>query len=171
MQTLASLWIGFLLLGQVAHADVLIGVINLQKIMTTIKEGSAVNEKLKKTFDDRKATLKKEEDKIKKDQEEYMKQSALLSTESRNKKEMELQQSIAGLQKKTMEYQKEIADLEASLKKPLLEKVRTIIEQISVDQKVDLTVEISSSPVVYAKSKKDLTDLIIAAYDKKYPKK
>jgi len=74
------------------------------------------------------------------------------------------------LQKKTMDYQKEITDMEASLKKPILDKVREIIEQISVEQKVDFTVEISSSPVVYAKNKKELTDLTIAAYDKKYKK-
>jgi len=157
-------------LGVNAWADVTIGVINLQKIMTTIKDGKDVNDKLKKAFDDRKGTLTKEETKIKKEQEDYLKQSALLSSDARKNKEIAIQQSIVGLQKKTMDYQKEITDMEASLKKPILDKVREIIEQISVEQKVDFTVEISSSPVVYAKNKKELTDLTIAAYDKKYKK-
>jgi outer membrane protein len=160
------------LLGSVnVMAEVTIGLINLQKVLSTIKEGKDVNDKLKKSFDDKKATLTKEEEKIKKAQEEYMKQAALLSAEAKRKKEAELQQNIIALQKKTMEYQKEISELEASMKKPILDKVKDIVEAVSEESKVDFTVEVSTSPVVYAKTKKDLTDLVIAAYDKKHGKK
>ncbi len=152
-------------------SETTIGLINLQKVLSTIKEGKAVNDKLKKSFDDKKATLTKEEDKIKKAQEEYMKQAALLSAEAKRKKEAELQQTIIALQKKTMEYQKEISELEANMKKPILDKVKDIVEAISEEAKVDFTVEVSTSPVVYAKTKKDLTDLVIAAYDKKHGNK
>ncbi len=152
-------------------AEVTIGLINLQKVLNTIKEGKDVNDKLKKSFDDKKSTLTKEEEKIKKAQEEYMKQAALLSAEAKRKKEAELQQNIIALQKKTMEYQKEISELEASMKKPILDKVKDIVEAVSEDSKVDFTVEVSTSPVVYAKTKKDLTDLVISAYDKKHGKK
>lgn len=152
-------------------AEVTIGLINLQKVLNTIKEGKDVNDKLKKSFDDKKLTLTKEEDKIKKAQEEYMKQAALLSAEAKRKKEAELQQTIIALQKKTMEYQKEISELEATMKKPILDKVKEIVEAVSEESKVDFTVEVSTSPVVYAKTKKDLTDLVITAYDKKHGKK
>lgn len=153
-----------------AHSEVMIGLINLQKVLATIKEGKEVNDKLKKSFDEKKANLTKEEDKIKKSQEEYMKQAALLSAEAKRKKEAELQQVIIALQKKTMEYQKEISELEATMKKPILDKVKDIVEAISAEAKVDFTVEVSTSPVVYAKTKKDLTDLVISAYDKKHGK-
>jgi len=153
-----------------AMADVTIGVINLQKVLNTIKEGKEVNDKLKKTFDEKKEVLTKEEEKIKKAQEEYMKQAALLSAEAKRKKESELQQNIIALQKKTMDYQKDISELEAKLKKPILDKVKAIVESASEESKVDFTVEISTSPVVYAKNKKDITDQVIAAYDKKYGK-
>ncbi len=153
-----------------AFAEVTVGVINLQKVLNSIKEGKEVNEKLKKTFDERKSTLLKEEEKIKKAQEEYMKQAALLSAEAKRKKEAELQQNIIAIQKKTNDYQKEISELEASMKKPILDKVKDIVESISADSKVDFTVELSTSPVVYAKNKKDITDDVISAYDKKHGK-
>jgi outer membrane protein len=70
-----------------------------------------------------------------------------------------------------MEYQKEISELEATMKKPILDKVKDVVEAVSEEAKVDFTVEVSTSPVVYAKTKKDLTDLVIAAYDKKHGKK
>jgi outer membrane protein len=150
-----------------AHCEVVVGIINLQKVLGTIKESKSVNEKLKKSFDEKKALLAKEEDKIKKQQEEYVKQAALLSADAKSKKELAFNQAVAGLKKKTEEYQKEIVELETSLKKPILDKIKGVIESVSEEQKVDFTVEISASPVVYAKSKKDITDLVILEYDKK----
>lgn len=159
-----------LLFATSVFSQVTIGVINLQKVLNTIKQGKDVNDKLKKAFDDRKANIMKEEEKIKKAQEEYMKQAALLSADAKRKKEAELQQNIIALQKKTNDYQKEIAEMEASMKKPILDKVKDIVESVSQDSKVDFTVEISTSPVVYAKNKKDITDDVISAYDKKHGK-
>ena len=155
----------FLLSAALVRAEVSIGVIDLQKILATVKEGKDINDKLKKSFEDKKAILKKEEEKLKKEQEEFIKQAALLSSDAKVKKEVDLQQKIGALQKKSMDYQKEISDQEANLKKPLLEKIKVIIEDISAKEGVDLTVEVSASPIVYAKNKKNLTDAIIKAYD------
>jgi len=154
----------------VAKAEVTIGLINLQKVLATIKEGKDVNDKLKKTFDEKKAILTKDEDKIKKEQEDYVKQAALLSADAKRAKEVSIQQAINALQKKTGDYQKDMSEMEANLKKPILDKLKTIIEEISEESKVDLTIEVSASPVVYAKNKKDITDLVVTAYDKKNKK-
>lgn len=150
-----------------SYAEVIVGVIDLQKILASVKEGKAINDKLKKSFEDKKSILKKEEGKLKKEQEDFLKQAAVLSSDAKVKKEVELQQKIGALQKKSMDYQKEISEQEATLKKPLLEKIKGIIEDISEKEKVDITVEVSASPIVYAKNKKNLTDLVIKAYDSK----
>jgi outer membrane protein len=165
--TKAFFYVLVLLMAFQANAQITIGVIDLQKILATVKEGKDINDKLKKSFEEKKAILKKEEEKLKKEQEEFIKQAALLSNDAKVKKEVDLQQKISALQKKSMDYQKDISDQEASLKKPLLEKIKTIIEDISAKEGVDITVEISASPIVYAKNKKNLTDAIIKAYDSK----
>ena len=74
------------------------------------------------------------------------------------------------LQQKTMGFQKEIQNQENELKKPILEKLKTVIDKISQQEKVSMTFEVSASPVVYAANKVDLTDKVIKAYDKKYSK-
>jgi outer membrane protein len=154
----------------VGRAEVIIGVVNIQKIMNDIKEGKSVNDKLQKSFESKKAELKKEEDRIKKSQDEMMKQASLLSAEAKSQKQMKMQEEILKLQQKTMEYQKDIQKQEADLKKPILEKLKEVVDEISKAEGVDFTVEVSSSPVVYAKSKKELSDLVIKAYDKKHAK-
>jgi outer membrane protein len=153
-----------------SFSAVLVGLVDIQKIITTIKEGKSVQKTLEKSFNDKKAILKKDEEKIKKAQEDYKKQSMVLSESARSTKEREMQEMMMKLQSKTMEYQREIQKMEQDMKKPILEKLRPIIDEVSKVNKVDLTFELSAAPIVYAESKKDLTDEVIKAYDKKHPK-
>lgn len=154
-----------------SFSAVLIGLVDIQKIITTIKEGKNVQKSLEKSFNDKKASLKKDEDKIKKAQEDYKKQSAVLADSARAAKERELQEMMMKLQNKTMEFQRDIQKMEQDLKKPILEKLRPIIDEVSKANAVAMTFELSAAPIVYAEAKKDLTEDVIKAYDKKHPGK
>jgi len=149
----------------------LVVLVDIQKIITSIQEGKAVQKKLEKSFNDKKTLLKKEEDKIKKAQEDYKKQSMVLAEAARANKEREMQEMMMQLQNKTMEYQREIQKMEQDMKKPILDKLRPIIDDVSKANKVDMTFELSAAPIVYAENKKDLSDEVIKAYDKKHPAK
>lgn len=151
-----------------AFSSTLVGLVDIQKVITSIKEGKAVQKNLEKSFNDKKVLLKKDEDKIKKAQEDYKKQSMVLAEAARMNKERELQEMMMGLQNKTMEYQREIQKMEADLKKPLLEKLRPIIDEVSKANAVAMTFELSAAPIVYAENKKDITEEVIKAYDKKH---
>ncbi len=154
-----------------SFATTLVGLVDIQKVITSIKEGKSVQKTLEKSFNDKKVLLKKDEDKIKKAQEDYKKQSMVLAEAARLNKERELQEMMMGLQNKTMEYQREIQKMEQDLKKPLLEKLRPIIDEVSKENAVAMTFELSAAPIVYAEAKKDLTEDVVKAYDKKYPGK
>lgn len=154
-----------------SFSAVLVGLVDIQKVITTIKEGKAVQKSLEKSFNDKKVVLKKDEDKIKKAQEDYKKQSMVLAEAARMNKEREMQDMMMKLQNKTMEYQREIQKMEQDMKKPILEKLRPIIDEVSKSSGVDMTFELSAAPIVYAQSKKDITEDVIKAYDKKHPGK
>lgn len=150
-----------------ATAEVKIAVVNIQKVITSIKAGKSVMKTLEKSFKSKQVELKKEEGVIKKLQKDYEKQSLVLSDKAKGKKEGEIRAKIQALQKRTMKYQKEIQKLEGQLKKPILEKLKPIIDEVSKSEKVAMTFEITSSPLVYAESKVDITNKVIKAYDKK----
>lgn len=149
-------------------AEVKIAVVNIQKIITSINEGKSVMKTLEKSFKSKQAEIKKEEEAIKKLQKDYQKQNLVLSDDAKAKKEQEIRGKIQALQQKTMSYQKDIQQQEAELKKPILEKLKPVIDEVSKQEKVSMTFEVSSSPVVYAESKVDITDKVIKAYDKKH---
>jgi outer membrane protein len=150
-------------------ADV-IGLVDVQRILTTIKEGQNVAKQLEKTYNEKKSQLKKEEDKLKKMDEDLKKQAALLSDQAKMTKGRELQELALKLQEKSMQYQKDMQKQEQDLKKPILDKLRPIIDEVSKSSAVSMTFELSSAPILYAENKKDLTEEIIKAYDKKYTK-
>ena len=171
MKSFFALVIFAICLPAFAQTKVLIGLVDIQKVITSIKEGKNVQTKLEKAFNDKKAVLKKDEDKIKKAQEDYKKQSMVLAEAARMTKERELQEMMMGIQNKTMEYQREIQKMEQDMKKPILEKLRPIIDEISKANAVSMTFELSAAPIIYAENKKDITEEVIKAYDKKHPGK
>lgn len=167
MKSLLVATLTLLLAAPAAHALVL-GKVDIQKILLTVKQGQKVRDDLKKEFDKKQAALQKEEGSIRKMQEELQKQGVVMNDKAKEKKEREIQEKIIALQQKSMEYQKEIQDMENKLKKPILERVREIIDEVSKSSNVDMTYESSTAPIVYAKEEKDLTDDVIKAYDKKF---
>src|SRR5210317_1893766 len=126
----------------------LVGTVDIQKVLLSVKEGQKVRDELKKEFEKKQGELKKEEDKIRKAQEDFKKQTLVLSDAAKIKKQESIQKMIMALQQKSMEYQKEIQALESKLKKPLLNKIRTIVEEVSKKEKVDLTFELSVAPII-----------------------
>jgi outer membrane protein len=147
-----------------------VGVVNIQKVMAVIKEGKAVDKKLKSSFLILQKKLKKEEGKIKKEQDAFKKQSLVLSDKAKMEKQMSFQKKVRAFQEMTVKYQKQIQKEEANLKKPIFEKLRLVIEKVSAKENVDLTIEQSASPLLYVKNKKDLNPIVIKAYNKKYSK-
>lgn len=151
-----------------AFAEVRVGLVNIQKIISTISEGKSVNKTLEKSFKSKQKVLKKEEEEIKKMIANFEKQNAVLSDAAKAKKRAEIQQRRQEASSKMMQFQKEIQKQEAELKKPILDKLKPVIDEVSKEEKVALTFEISASPPIYAAQKVDLTEKVIKAYDKKH---
>lgn len=147
-----------------------VGKVDVQKVLITVNQGVAVRDQLKKSFDDKQSVLKKEEDAIKKLQEDYSKKASVINEKEKAKKEREIQEKIMGIQQKTSTYQKEIQDLEQKLKTPILERVKTIVDEVSKASDVEFVYEAATAPILFAKSEKDLTDEVVKAYNKKFPK-
>tara|TARA_Y100000768_G_scaffold388987_1_gene389751 strand:- start:10964 stop:11506 length:543 start_codon:yes stop_codon:yes gene_type:complete len=170
-QIMKSLLLAMILSFSVStYANVKVGIVNIQKIIVTIKEGKSVDSTLKKSFASKQKKIQAMEADIKDMQEKLQKQSKVLSDSAKAKKMEEINKKVMEARAQMNKYQKEIQKQEADLKKPILEKLKPIIDDISKDEGVAMTFEISSNPVVYAQNKVDLTDKVIKAYDKKHSK-
>ena len=88
-----------------------------------------------------------------------------MNEKAKQKKKAEIEKMIMGLQQKTMGFQQEIQNEENKLKKPILEKVRKVIESISKKGGYDMVFEVSTSPI-YVKEVTDITSQVVKAYNK-----
>ncbi|WP_127718039.1 OmpH family outer membrane protein [Halobacteriovorax sp. HLS] len=147
---------------------IVVGKVDVQKVIVSVNEGKKIKDQLKGTFDEKQKILKKEEDKIRKMQEAFKKQSLVMNEKAKQQKQMEIQESIVKLQQKTAGYQREIQELEQKFKKPLFEKIKVVISDISKKAGVDFTIESATAPIIYAKTEKDLTDEVIKAFNSKH---
>ena len=149
-------------------AKFVVGKVDIQRILLSVSEGKKVRNKLKKKFEEKQKVLKKEEKDIRKEQENFEKRKNLLTDKKKAEGGQKIQEKILKLQQKSVKYQKEMQGMENKLKKPILEKLKVVIDQVSKKSNVDITFEVSTAPVVYAKESKDLTNDVIKAYDKKH---
>ena len=158
----------FLAFSLPSFAAVIIGKIDIQQIMATVNQGKKANDKLQTQFKKWEDELKKEEGELKKEKDNFDKQKLLKDQKWVQTKQEELQQKFVAIQQKTQNYQMQIQKMEMDEKKPILEKIRAIVSEISEKEKVDLTVEVSASPILYAKDVVDLTTKVIEQYNSKH---
>lgn len=159
--------LAFLFTSQAAFA-IMVGRVDMQRVLLNINEGKKVRKDLEKYYNTKQKELKSEEDKIKKMQQDFEKQAVALNEKARLKKQQDIQKALLSYQQLRNKYQEELQNKEQKAKKPIIEKVRTVIEGVSQTAGVDMTFEANTAPIMYAKQKKDLTDEVIKAYNKKH---
>lgn len=157
----------FFSLASTAHA-VTLGRVDIQQVLITIKEGQKVRTELEKFFNEKQVELRKEEEKIQKMQEDFEKQSVALNDAAKMQRQQAIQQAFMALQEKTGEYQNQLREREQTLKQPILDRIGVIVEEVSKKAEVDMTFEASTAPILYAKTKKELTDDVIKEYDRRH---
>jgi outer membrane protein len=154
-----------------AYGKVVVGMVDFQKVLLSVEEGKAVRTKLEDFFKQKQNLLKKEEDKFKDLQQKFEKQKSVMNEAAKTAKDKELRELYISIQEQTMGYQKELQEMENNLKKPIIDKIKSVSEQVSKSSGVNLTFEAASTPLIYAEEQKELTEEVISAYNKKFPKK
>lgn len=149
-----------------AFSKVVVGVVNIQQILNSIDEGKKINKELKAEVEKKQKEIRSEVQKLQDEQKSLQEKASLMTTKKRQEKARELREKQMELRKKSMQYEQQIAAREQKLKQPILKKLRKIIDDLSEKEKVDITVEMSSTPVLFAKNKKDLSPKVIEAYNK-----
>ena len=119
--------------------SMVIGKVDIQKVLLSVAQGKKVRDQLKSEFEKKKKILDKEQEKIKKMQEDFQKQSLVMSDNAKVEKEKELQAAVMKLQQRSLGFQKEIQEMENKMKGPIIDRVREVVTSVSKNAKVDVT--------------------------------
>jgi outer membrane protein len=159
-----------IVLTSAAFAEPKFGVFDAQEVTTKVEEGKKATSSLEKEFNDKKKQVEnkgKELEKMKKDLDS---QTLVLSKDAMEKKKKEFQDAVIDFQKLQMEAQKDMQQRELTLTNDIFKKINDIIQKMGKDGNYDFIFEKNQGAVTYFKSG-DLTQQVIAEYNKMYPVK
>ncbi len=145
----------------------MIATVDMQRALQTVNTGKKAKSKLEKEFNNKKKELEKEKIAIEKMHKELQKQALAMSEKARAKKSAELQQRVMKFQEKTRMSQMEIQQKEAQLTKPIIDKLKEIIKEVSSKKGYTIVLEKNENSVLISPEKDDLTQAVIAAFNKK----
>jgi len=161
----------FLFISNAAAADVAkIGIIDLQKILSTSDAGKQAQQKISAKGQELEADLQAKAAAITEDQERYERESAVMSAEARAEKERELKIKKLDFDDLKDKYESEFNAYNQELVNQFKADVVSAVGKIGKKEGYTLIIEKSSSGVVYAPTTIDLTDQVIQQYNEDFAK-
>jgi outer membrane protein len=148
-----------------------IGYVDAQKVLDSTKAGKKAKDSMEEFVKSRQKIIDLDEADIKQLQDDFTRQSGVLSAEARREKE-------EGLQRKVMEYQKRAGDLNKEVqnkKKEVLDQFNKNLEDIvkKVADRGGYSIVIDRNAeggvLLYAKESLDLTDEVVKEFEKAVP--
>lgn len=152
----------------VADAALKIGVVNFQKALNSVDEGKEAKKNLENDFKKKQKQLDIQQKELEAMRQELQEQAVVLPQDKLQAKQEDFQNKFLAFRKKAAEFQQEMVKRESELSSKILNRLKTIVEDIGKQEEYTLILEESGDPVLYVESKDDLTDRVIKAYNKKY---
>ncbi len=145
-----------------------IGTVDMNKALQTVEAGKKAKSSLEKEVNNRKKELQTEESALKKMKEELEKQSLVMSDDARAKKAQEFQQRAMRFQESAMKIQQELAQKEQELTRPMVQKMRSIIAELSKKKGYTMVLERNENTVLFSDDKDDLTTEVITQFNQQH---
>jgi outer membrane protein len=151
-------------------AEVKIGYIDLQKALNLSEGGKAAKNLIAEKVKKFQATIEGRQNELKKLNDELEKQKMLLSAEAKADKERDYQQKVKEFQRFAKDAQEELQQEDAQHTRAILESLFKVVKDIGTKGGYTMILEKNESSVLYADNSINMTDEVIAAYNKSYKK-
>jgi outer membrane protein len=148
-----------------------VGIIHIQNAIISTKDGQKAATELQTRFAPKKSDLEKKNNAISQLQDQLRKGSNTMSDEAKEKLVREIDQSTKSLNRETEDDQAELDQEQNKIMQELGGRMMRVIDQYAKDNGFALILDVSSpqTPVLYATNSIDITQDIVALYDKNAP--
>lgn len=153
----------------VAMAETKIATVDFQKAINEVAEGKAAKTRLEAMYAEKKDALERMQAALVQKQQDYQKQQVVLSETARKAKEEEINNDAMALQTAYQRYEGEFQQAYMGAMDTLLQRMRTIAEQIGQERGYTLVIEMTEGGIVYANASIDITEELIKRYNASHP--
>ena len=145
-------------------AQAKVAVVDSQRAIMETEDGLRAQAMLKKLFDSRQQQLDKKQADMQQERQDIEKQRDVLSKEALAKRIEKWQQEMMQLQTVYVDYNKELQKKQNELTQPVFQKAMAIIRRLASKEGYDIVIDRQAA--AYVRSDLDLTDRIIAMYNR-----
>lgn len=139
--------------------DAKIAVVDLQKIMQTSNQMKTIQQKLEKEFKPRRDKLLAMENELKKDMENFKRDSTIMSQSQKKELEKKIVAAQQKFEREGQQYQQELSTAHNEAMEELYTKIRKSISKVAEASKYDLVLQKDAAP--FNTAKLDITDRVI----------
>ncbi len=143
-----------------------VAVVDLQAVLQRTKQGKAARRKMERSARSKQKKL----DQMRQKLEAKVQEASKLSGEELAKAQQRLQREYIEVQQMAMTLQQDLAAQEGKLLEEMYRKIQAVVAKIARKEGIDLVLVRDPGTVVFAKDAYDITDQVVAAYDRAHPK-
>lgn len=153
---------------QAAPQSTKIAVVDYDKFQKVSKAFQKTAAEMKKKFEDLQKKLDEERAAVTKLEEEFKKQSMMLSLDAQEDKKRELEKKRRYYKYLYEDYTQEMKDSEMEAIRKIMKELEKVVEKIGDQEGYTVIIERRTLGLLYYSKAVDITDRVIEAYDKMY---
>ncbi len=144
--------------------DLVVGVVDPQRILQETAKGQQLTDALKAFMKDRQTLVELEQKELRNLEESLRAQRTVLSPSARGQKEEQFRQKMAVYQQKVAELNREVQEKQRELQDTFRREVSEIVAQIASDHNLGLVLEHGpSSGTLFYQESWDISNIVIEA--------
>ncbi|HSA84677.1 MAG TPA: OmpH family outer membrane protein [Nitrospira sp.] len=147
-----------------------IGVINSQRLLNETSAGKRAKENLAAFSKNRQALMELEEKELRRMEEDFVKQSSVLSPAAKRDREEQFRRRMQEYQQKATELNREVQEKQKEVLEGFRDKIETVVAKVA--KRVGLQVVVDKSkggPTIYHEDGLDISSSVIEEFNREYP--
>ena len=160
--------LALLVVGTAAQDEpIKIGVVDLDQAISSTEDGKAAREEMARKQREAEAQIAPLYERYQALDEDLKAKKFVLSDESLFQKQLDMAEVRNQIENKVKEIEGQLKVDQFRIQEPLRNKLQTIITEIGREQGFTLILQRGAAGVIYTREALDITDLVIAQYNKK----
>ena len=149
--------------------DAKIGVINSQRLLNETNAGKKAKENLAGFSKNRQALMELEEKELRRMEEDFVKQSSVLSPAAKRDREEQFRRRMQEYQQKASELNREVQEKQKDVLEGFRDKVEMIVAKVAKRLGLQVIVDKSKGgPTIYHEEGLDISGVVIEEFNREY---
>lgn len=147
-----------------------IGVINSQRLLNETSAGKKAKENLTAFSKNRQALMELEEKELRRMEEDFVKQSSVLSPAAKREREEQFRRRMQEYQQKASELNREVQEKQKDVLEGFRDKIEMIVSKVAKRLGLQIVVDKSKGgPTIYHEEGLDISGTVIEEFNREYP--